>query len=78
MISFRLSSNAASRLFIVLRRLAGFSRCEGQCERDRREVTEAPWTELADDWRTFLASCLLQNCDKCQRKKIGKTYLIRS
>ena len=37
-ISFKLSSKAASRLFIVLRLLDGFNMWVGECERDSLEV----------------------------------------
>lgn len=44
---------------MVLRLLAGFSKYDGEWDRDKREVTDALWCEVADDWRAFLAICLL-------------------
>lgn len=51
-ISFKLSSNAASRLFMVLRLFGGFSRWVGEWERERREVV---LRECVDDSRAFFA-----------------------
>jgi hypothetical protein len=45
---------------MVLRRFAGFNRCEGERERDTRDVAVVGlWWEFAEDWRGFFDSFLI-------------------
>jgi hypothetical protein len=57
--SLRLSSKAASLLFMVLRRLAGLERWTGERERETREAAEMGLlAEFADEWRAFFDNFL--------------------
>ena len=58
MISLRLSSYAASLLFIVLRRLAGLRSVLGECDREARAARVEVWWEAVEEWRARFASLL--------------------